>query len=690
MKASALSWIDLNDFNVSCDNNYSANVAGTAYMGNGTFEIRSNVTGPKFSASTNFFAENSTIKFTAPSGTSSPSFVGDGKTYNKLWFAGAHTGTFNISGNNTISELIIDPGRNVRFTAGTTQQIGKLTANGTALNPITIGSVTGATHTLNYTGATNVVGDYLNISYSNATPANKWFASNSINSGNNTGWIFANIPDMPTGLTPTAGNTQMSLSWTAPVSDGGNAITDYVVEYKLSTDSTWTIFADAISTLTTTTVIGLTNGKSYDFRVYAVNNVGQGTASAVASSSPFSPNDRYWVGGTGNWSDTAHWANTDGGVGGQSVPTSTNDVYFSAGSFSVDGNTVTLDVVANTKSLDFSGIDQTVTFSSSVNSINIYGVLNLPATNLTWTFTGTAYTYLKATTSVNITMGATTGRTFNRLYFDGVGGTWTLQDEMNIGLNISSIYLNNGTFNTNSQTLTFNLFNTSAGTKTFTTTNSVINLRNWQPLSDYTLNSAGSIINVYDSDFIGLNKTFNDVNFIVPSILLIQGNNTYNNVSRISGSNITSNITFSGNQTINGTLTLTGNNSTNNRLLVASNITGTPRTITVNGSIVASNVDFRDITLAGSANRDLSAIPGLSGDAGGNTGITFTTAQPQWFKHTSGAVNWSDSTKWFSDQAKTIPGRVPLPQDDATFDASSFTGASTLPLPTPKYEGSAN
>ena len=37
--------------------------------------------------------------------------------------------------------------------------------------------------------------------------------------------------------------------------------------------------------------------------------------------------DRYWVGGSGNWTDTAKWSTTSGGAGGASVPGVGDDVY---------------------------------------------------------------------------------------------------------------------------------------------------------------------------------------------------------------------------------------------------------------------------------------------------------------------------------------------------------------------------
>jgi ELWxxDGT repeat protein len=73
-----------------------------------------------------------------------------------------------------------------------------------------------------------------------------------------------------------AGNARASLSWTAPASDGGAAVSDYVVERSSDGGATWTPFADGISTATTATLTGLVNGVGYRFRVAAVNAAGTG------------------------------------------------------------------------------------------------------------------------------------------------------------------------------------------------------------------------------------------------------------------------------------------------------------------------------------------------------------------------------------------------------------------------------
>ncbi len=86
---------------------------------------------------------------------------------------------------------------------------------------------------------------------------------------------WATVPDAPTGVVGAAGNGQVSLTWTAPASNG-SAITDYLVQSSSDNGSTWTDFSDGTSTDASATVTGLTNGTTYTFRVSAVNSLGSG------------------------------------------------------------------------------------------------------------------------------------------------------------------------------------------------------------------------------------------------------------------------------------------------------------------------------------------------------------------------------------------------------------------------------
>jgi titin len=70
------------------------------------------------------------------------------------------------------------------------------------------------------------------------------------------------------------------ISWSAPTSNGGAAISDYVIEYSGSTNGPWTAFPHTASTATSITVTGLSGlPATYVFRVAAVNAAGTGTAS---------------------------------------------------------------------------------------------------------------------------------------------------------------------------------------------------------------------------------------------------------------------------------------------------------------------------------------------------------------------------------------------------------------------------
>lgn len=96
----------------------------------------------------------------------------------------------------------------------------------------------------------------------------------------------ATVPGAPTGLTlGTATATTQPISWTAPASNGGSALTDYVVQYKENSSGTWLTFTDGVGTGVSTTVTGLTASTSYDYRVAAVNVVGTSGYTATSTGS---------------------------------------------------------------------------------------------------------------------------------------------------------------------------------------------------------------------------------------------------------------------------------------------------------------------------------------------------------------------------------------------------------------------
>ena len=178
----------------------------------------------------------------------------------------------------------------------------------TSLLPTTVitGLTTGSTYTFTVT-ATNLLG-------SGAASA----ASNSI--------IIPTVPGVPTAVTASsAANRQSVVAWTAPVSNGGSAITGYTVS---STPGRFTCTTSG----TSCAVTGLTNGTSYTFKVSATNVLGVGTASAASNSAVPSAVSSAPTGATAtasNASATVSWTapTTTGGaaISGYTVTSSTGN-----------------------------------------------------------------------------------------------------------------------------------------------------------------------------------------------------------------------------------------------------------------------------------------------------------------------------------------------------------------------------
>lgn len=334
--------------------------------------------------------------------------------------------------------------------------------------------------------------------------------------------------------------------------------------------------------------------------------------------------DRYWVGGSGNWdaSTTTHWASSSGGAGGQSVPTSSDNVFFDSASHNAN-YTVTITAIAYSLSLTVTNPSSgKPTIDMSGQQIRAYGSISL-VSGMTLTFTSSSLLGMygaSGTQTLN-----TNGVIIPRIYLSGAS---TKQLASDITINCPFPYaqfqkVSSATFDANSKKVTF----------------------------------TGGNTNIYmQSD-----TTFYD--------LVITGIASISDYFLIEGGNIT----------VSNALTINGNSSTN-RILVQSNALGTQRTIT-SASNTFTNVDFRDIKGAGAGSWDLSAITGGSGDCGGNTDITFTTAD-DWYWH-EGTGNFSNYAKWYTATngggTQMASTRVPLPQDTCYFDSSSFdSGSQTI------------
>lgn len=322
----------------------------------------------------------------------------------------------------------------------------------------------------------------------------------------------------------------------------------------------------------------------------------------------------FWVGGSGNWSDAAnHWAATSGGAPGVG---NLPDLTKDA-IFNANSNTTAYTVTIDTAGVDCKDLNFSAAPSVS-GTITFSGTIVRPYGNLVLLSGMTINPIQIQMNGVSGTSTITSNGVSIAAGFSLVGaGTFQLVDSFAMTMNATTFRQLAGTFNQNGQSITL------------TNTGSPATIIGAWSLSSLTL---------------------------------------------VGGAFATSGWTISANLTISGLLTITGNSAIN-RCLISSDILGTSRTITA-GSVSLTNVDFQDTVGAGVA----SPFTGTSlGNALGNSGITFTTSVTQyWYTPTTGVKTWSTVGNWFLATGGTGgAGRIPLPQDDVIFDASSIGAAST-------------
>ena len=408
--------------------------------------------------------------------------------------------------------------------------------------------------------------------------------------------------------------------------------------------------------------------------------------------------DRYWVGGTGNWSDTNRWSDTSGGTPGASVPTSIDSVIFDAGSNVGTGVfTVTVDGTVSAPSIcdNFStggaggALDGVMTLSipSATSQLDVYGSMTLPATNLTVTSTAGCFIRFAATTTGKTitTNGVNLGNT--SVNFDGIGGEWTLGSAYTSSLifRLTSGVLNTNNFNISCSQLS------SVGTnaRTYNLGSSTITL---SAATAVSLVSTGLTFNVGTSSIVcssasptfnGNSLTYSNVTFssaaagTVTITNAATGTNTFNNLTFTSRSATGLRfVSISGNQTVNGTLTFGTANTSIRRMSVASATIGTQITLTAATVATIADVDFRDIKAAGaSAPWSGTRIGNCQGNDA--TSITFTAGAPKYWNLAAGG-NWS-ATAWALGSGGAVDANnFPLAQDSVIIENTGLNASATI------------
>jgi hypothetical protein len=556
-------------------------------------------------------------------------------------YAGTYSARLDIDSSNSVAQLtqnILTVGKTYKATAYIK------VASGSPAGGVRIGTTSA------YTAITPTTSYIKYISYFTADITG-FSVVRGLNTGNNSIYID-NVTLQETNAAVVSSDTAGSQFTLSKIS--GTVIADYdaIQDSNVTGGAKWYLTANSVN---------------------VSNNTGW-TASGAGNVKTVSPTG-------GNWSATTAW--NEG-----SPPSASDDVVATSasGNLTIDSGTPVA------KSANFSGYGAHTLSHTTGIGLTVSGNLNFCS----------AMTYTPADdTSAIIINGTgtitTAGKSMGNFTVAGSGITVTMADNFTTKAATTTVTLTQGTLKTDGASDNSGLTHSwgkfyadNANVRAINLGNSSITITGtgiaWYggSLGNFSVTKGTSTITLSGAtaSFSGNNAAYNNVSLTgsgVASIYTYGG--SYVNLTRIGTATATDSfaIKYASAQTINGALTLAGNSATN-RLLVQSDTVGTARAITLGASATfktnSSNVDFQDITVTGGAanERDLSAIPGNSGDCGGNTGITFTTAAPQTWTNAAGG-SWSTSGNWTS--------RVPLPQDTVAF-GSLNSGPVTITVDMPR------
>jgi gliding motility-associated-like protein len=175
--------------------------------------------------------------------------------------------------------------------------------------------------------------------------------------------------------------------------------------------------------------------------------------------------DKFWVGGSGNWSETDHWSSHSGGTGGAGVPDKTDRVHFDAQSFTRPEQEVTLADSAFCEEFSWTNTDYLPSFRAVDKHavLSVYGSFKLPdQEHIRLLFQGTICFRSKNRSEIDFAGNRFEGQ---ELILNG-SGTYHLENDINTN-GLSSLTFIEGTFITNNYNLFFASYRNTGTSKIF-------------------------------------------------------------------------------------------------------------------------------------------------------------------------------------------------------------------------------
>ncbi len=192
----------------------------------------------------------------------------------------------------------------------------------------------------------------------------------------------------------------------------------------------------------------------------------------------FAQESRFWVNGSGNWSDKNHWSLSSGGEAGASIPDKNTSVVFDDKSFTTRDHFVVIKQNAYCRNL--TAIDAVFAFKGR-KSLSVSGSVNVNQNVDFQRFKGDINFVSQDNSEINLA-----SKLNSNIFFDQVGGSWNLKSDLTTRKNI---YLQKGYLKTNNQTVTCYEFNGNSSSKrALYLGKSQVNVNNWNFSESFNLN----------------------------------------------------------------------------------------------------------------------------------------------------------------------------------------------------------
>jgi len=194
------------------------------------------------------------------------------------------------------------------------------------------------------------------------------------------------------------------------------------------------------------------------------------------------------LGSGANTNSINSWSDASGGAVGASIPTSADNAYFDANSYTAASQTATVDAAMSCLDMIWTGATNTPTLAFG-DSLSCFSNVTMIAGMST---SGTGYLQLKSVGAANISILPSLP---NRVFFGGVG-SFTLLQNLTTSVQVN---LDAGTLDTNGKTVTCSSFNSSnVSVRTLTSGASIFTCGAWSitDATNLTITANTATINI--------------------------------------------------------------------------------------------------------------------------------------------------------------------------------------------------